>query len=693
MVKEPFPPALHSSFSRRLRRRLSRWLDQREVSESAITMFTALVVGIGSGLGAVIFRGLISGANRLSYQGLGDIMEGIAPYHLLVIPTFGGLIVGILIYRFAREAKGHGVPEVMEAVAIHGGRIRPRVAVIKALASSICIGSGGSVGREGPIVQIGSALGATLGQTMKLSAARTRNLVACGAAGGIAATFNAPIAGAIFAVEIILGRFATRDFGAVVISAVTADVIGQAFMGDLRTFVVPEYSLVSPWELLLYATLGVMAAVAAVIFSRGLYLMEDLWEKMRLPEYAGPAVGGLVLGVIGIFTFRIGGYPRVFGVGYETINDALVGRLAIQVTLALIVIKLLATSVTLGSGGSGGVLAPSLFMGAMLGNAFGQLTNQLFPQITAPSGAYALVGMSAFFSGAAHAPVTAIIILFEMTRDYHIILPLMLATVVSTLVSSVLSRESIYTLKLSRRGLRLEHGQDVDVMQGVTVGEVMTTDMDVVPLDMPLEDLAAEFRRTRMHGFSVVTPSGELAGMVSVQDLDRVLAEGSIQGKKVADIATTKALFTTYPHEPMGVALRRLGIRGVGRLPVLEREGSKRVVGVIRRTDIVRAYNHAITKRAQHLQKAEEHGLSQSPDMRLIDLEVLANSPAAGIQVREIALPEESLILSLQRGDEQHVVRGDTVLRAGDKITVFAGRDVAAIVRERLLGTEAATRD
>jgi len=290
-------------------------------------MFTSLVVGVGAGLGAVIFRRLIEGVQTAAYDGLGGLLAGIAPFHLLIIPALGGLIVGPLIYRFAREAKGHGVPEVMEAVALRGGRIRPRVALVKSLASSICIGTGGSVGREGPIAQIGSALGSTLGQALKLSDERIRSLVACGAAGGVAATFNAPIAGSLFALEVILGQFHAVYFGAVVISAVTADVIAHIFEGDLRAFAVPEYSLVSPWELALYTLLGALAAILSVAFSRLLYLLEDLWDEIRLPEYLKPALGGLVLGAVGILTYKIDGYPRVFGVGYDSIGQALFGQL------------------------------------------------------------------------------------------------------------------------------------------------------------------------------------------------------------------------------------------------------------------------------------------------------------------------------------------------------------------------------
>jgi CIC family chloride channel protein len=674
------------AFSERWRLRLSEWLGQQQITESGVIMITALAVGIGAGLGAVIFRRLIGGMQTLAYDGLGGLLDGIAPFHLLIIPAIGGAIYGPMIYRYAREAKGHGVPEVMEAVALRGGRIRPRVAVIKSLASSICIGTGGSVGREGPIAQIGSALGSTIGQALKLSDERVRNLVACGAAGGIAATFNAPVAGAMFALEIILGQFHSVYFGAVVISAVTADVIAHAFESDVRAFAVPEYTLVSPWELVFYAALGTLAALAAVGFTRLLYASEDLWDELPMPEYVKPVLGGVLLGVIGILTFKIDGYPRVFGVGYDTIGPALFGELAIQVTLTLLFAKLLATTLTLGSGGSGGIFAPSLFMGAMLGEVVGKAVHQLFPTITAPSGAYALVGMAAFFTGAAHAPATAILILFEMTGDYHIILPLMLATVVSTLISRAISRENIYTLKLSRRGVHLEQGQDIDVMQGVTIGEAMTEDVDVVPLSMPLEELADEFARTHHHGFPAVDDAGDLAGVVSIRDLEQALTAGPIAGKTVADIATTDGLIVAYPDEPMWVALRRLGTRDISRLPVVEAEGSRQLVGVVRRADIIRAYNHAIVQRAQHQHRGDVLRLGKLDSAGFEHLSIPPQSPIIGRSISEIDLPDECLVVSVRRGRKLYVAHGKTVLQAGDQLTVFANQECASELHQCLTG-------
>lgn len=683
-------------FARFQGQKLLAWLDRHGVSESGVIMLTALLVGTGGGFGAVVFRWLIQSVQTISYDGLGGLLSGIAPYHLLIIPALGGAVFGPLIYYLAREAKGHGVPEVMAAVALNGGRIRPVVAVVKSLASAICIGTGGSVGREGPIAQIGSALGSTVGQVLKLSDERISNLVACGAGAGIAATFNTPIAGAIFALEVILGQLHVLYFGAVVIAAVTADVIAHIFLGDERAFIVPAYTMVSPWELVFYALMGIIAALAAVTFTKLLYLSEDLWERLRFPEMFKPVLGGLLLGAVGIFSAKINGFPRVFGVGYESISQALLGQLALQMSLILLVAKLLATIITLGSGGSGGIFAPSLFMGALLGDVFGQAVNHFFPAITAPPGAYALVGMAAFFAGAAHAPVTAIIILFEMTHDYRIILPLMLTTVMSTMVSRIVSRESIYTLKLARRGIHLEQGQDVDVMQNVTVGEVMTTDIEPVPMDMSMTELADRFERTHHHGFPVVDDEGNLVGMVTLQDLERARAQGAqgaregmaFQGKTVADIATTEGLLVVYPYDMMWKALRLLGTRDLGRLPVVEEEGSRKLVGVVRRSDIVRAYTRAITRRAHEQHRAEVERLGRLDSTSFEHIELLDGSPVVGKRIGEITLPKDCLIVSVRRGRKLYVPHGDTRLQVGDKLVVFTDRDCVAEMRRNLLGEE-----
>jgi CIC family chloride channel protein len=519
-----------------------------------------------------------------------------------------------------------------------------------------------------------------------MSDERIRNLVACGAAGGIAATFNAPIAGVLFALEIILGQFSVRYFSTVVISSVTASVIGRIAFGNVPAFAVPTYAMVSPWELVLYALMGVLAAPVAVAFVRVLYWFEDRFDGWKaMPEYFKTPVGGALLGLSGLLFFQLnqsrgwdvpGNPVAFFGVGYEAMEWALLGQGTLVLLLGLVVIKALATSLTIGSGGSGGVFAPSLFIGAMLGGAFGQVSHSLFPSVTAASGAYALVGMAAVFAAAARAPITSVLILFEMTDDYRIILPLMLATVISTILAEHLSRESIYTLKLLRRGIRLEQGRDIDVMQGVLVGEAMTTEVDTVSADLGLVELEQVFAESHHHGFPVLDEQGELFGIVTLQDLGRAAEREPLEGRTVRDIAT-RSVLTVFVDEPMWVALKRLGTRDVGRLPVVDRQNPRRLVGLIRRSDIVRAYRVGISRRLDLQERADKLRLGRLTGTEFIEIRVEPGSPQAGRQVRELPLPQECLLTTARRGDKVILLHGDTRIQEGDHLVALADSDCA----------------
>jgi CIC family chloride channel protein len=546
-------------------------------------LILAVLVGVVAGLGAVAFRWLIKSFQSLFFDGGSQVLSFLGDYYIIIIPALGGLLVGLLVYYFAREAKGHGVPEVMEAVALKGGRIRPRVSIVKALASSICIGSGGSVGREGPIVQIGSSFGSAIGQWLKLPDDMVKVLLACGAAGGISATFNAPIAGVFFALEIILGRVVTRRFAYVVISSVVADFLAQAFLGNTRAFPLPAFGMVSPWEFLFYTVLGVLAAFTALAFTYLLYRCEDLFDSLKIPEYLKPALGGLALGAIGIYSMDL------FGVGYEGITKALSGELVLGTLLLLSLLKIVATSLTLGSGGSGGIFAPSLFIGAMLGTAVGTIFGNFFPSITEPAGAYGLVGMAAVFAGATRAPFSAILIIFEMTGDYAIILPLMTSVVISTMLTRAFRRETIYTLKLLRRGVDIEQEEMSDVMRTITVREAMTRDFPTVSPTMKVDALLRMFQKTGHHGFPVVDKEGRLAGIITQNDLERHLSTSTGDNQQTVNDIATKSPFVAYPDQTLDRVLVATE-EEYGRIPVVSRDDNRRLLGVLRRHDIIRAY-------------------------------------------------------------------------------------------------------
>ncbi len=561
-------------------------------NENLFIVLLAVCVGLLSGVGAVGVRFLIRLFQRLFFGGNGinllEPMRHLPWWYILIAPAIGGVIIGPIIFYFAREAKGHGVPEVMLATLLQGGKIRPRVAFIKALVSALCIGSGGSVGREGPLVQIGASVGSSLGQVFKLTEKQVSTLVACGAGSGIAAAFNAPIAGALFAVEIILGDFGVSAFSPIVLSSVMATLVSHYFEGDFAAFIVPPYKLVSAFELIPYTVLGVLAGFAALAFIWVLYFSENMFEKWSFPEWLKPAVGGIAIGAMALWV------PNLFGVGYETINMALHGNLALWFLLLLIPVKILATSITLGSGGSGGVFAPSLFLGASTGGVIGILFHSLFPHLTATPGAYALVGMGAVVAGATQAPITAILIIFELTNNYHIIIPLMFSCIISTLITTNIKKESIYTQKLKFKGISLKEGREESILKAIPVSHVMSTTVTYFTYTVNLATICDVALKSPQHIFPVVDEEMNYRGYFSMEELKSVLLDrGDLANLVIAEdiIEGTQAVpLEANVHDAMDL----LGHNGVEELPVVD---GKKLVGIVAAKQILEIYQMELHKR------------------------------------------------------------------------------------------------
>jgi len=561
-------------------------------NENLFIVLLAIGVGVLSGVGAVGVRFLIRLFQRLFFGGNGiallEPLRHLPWWYILIAPAIGGLIIGPIIYYFAREAKGHGVPEVMLATLLQGGKIRPRVAFIKALVSALCIGSGGSVGREGPLVQIGASVGSTLGQLFKLTEKQVSTLVACGAGSGIAAAFNAPIAGALFAVEIILGDFGVSAFSPIVISSVMATLVSHFFEGDFAAFVVPPYKLVSAFELIPYTILGIVAGFVALGFIWVLYFSENAFEKWAFPEWLKPALGGLVIGGMAL------GIPNLFGVGYETINEALHGSMALWFLLLLIPAKILATSITLGSGGSGGVFAPSLFLGASTGGIIGILFHAQFPHLTANPGAYALVGMGAVVAAATQAPITAILIIFELTNNYHIIVPLMFSCIISTLITTNIKKESIYTQKLKFKGINLKEGREESILKAIPVAHVMTSPVTYFTYTVNLDTICDVALKSPQHVFPVVDEQMNYRGYFSMGALKSVLFDkGDLANLVIAeDIieGTESVSLEANVHEAMDM----LGNNGMEELPVVDGE---KLAGLVAAKQILEIYQMELHKR------------------------------------------------------------------------------------------------
>ncbi|MBI3960040.1 MAG: chloride channel protein [Chloroflexi bacterium] len=647
--------------------------------EELILFGTAILVGLGTGLGAVAFIWLLGQIGGLT-QWMQSLLGSVAG--LLLAMSIAGLIVGYVIDRWASEAKGHGVPEVMEAVALRGGHIRPRVAVLKVLASSITIGTGGSAGREGPIVQVGAALGSTVGQLFHFSGDRVRTLVACGAAAGIAATFNAPIAGAIFAQEVILNNFTARYFGMVVISGVAASIVSRALLGDKPAFLVPAYPMNHLAELAVYVVLGLLAACVAVLFIRVLYKFEESFDSRPLPLYVRTTVGMVLTGLVALLLPG----REVLGPGLHMIGEAIAGdfNMGLGLMAALLLLKMLATSFTLGAGNSGGVFAPSLFMGAILGGIVGQVAHDLWPGIVTNPGAYAIVGMAAVFAGAARAPITAVLIVFEMSGDYKLILPLMLATVISTFLAEAIFKESIYTLKLRMKGVHLQGGRDVDIMQGVSVTEVMGRDLHTISDSATLTQLSDTFSQTRSHGLLVLDPAGKLWGIITVTDLDRAVAEKMPRATPVSHIGTPfERLAVAYPDETIGDALARMSVRGFGRLPVVARQDRGQLLGIIRRADIIKAYNVGLARRAELQHRTQRTQLRNLDGTEFVEVVLGADDSAIGKSIQEIsgALPQDAILVSIRRNGRVLIPHGTSRFEAGDLVTAFIHtQDIDALV-------------
>jgi CIC family chloride channel protein len=618
-------------------------------------------VGAGSGLGAVAFRYLISfftwvftghtefgqngyvGSSHLPWLGLG---------FLIVAPVVGGLIYGPLVYRFAREARGHGVPEVMIAVAENGGRIRPQVSIVKALASALTIGTGGSVGREGPIVQIGSALASTLGQWIRMPENRMRILVACGAGGGIAATFNAPITGVFFGVEIILREISADALFAVMLSAMVSDAVAIPFLGDkpfLSDFPV-GIALHDPREYILIAVLAVVAALIGLLFKTVLYGLEDIADKLwrGRPEWLRPAVGGLVLGLILL------ALPQMYGVGYPVMFKIVAGDYALWFLLILVVGKIIATSVSLAIGGSGGVFGPSLFIGVTSGMVFGIVVDHLFGPDAGDPALYAVVGMGAVFASAARAPLTSFASVVEMTGDFTLTLPVMLAVAIAAAVSRGVSYGTIYTTKLLRRGQDVDRAAPWRAFTDLSAAQVMAR------LSTPI-DLGTTRR---------AVPDDKPAG---TEQTDAVPA---IPGT-VTHVREPQAVFAT---ESITDVLRQLDEYGRDGLPVLTEDG-RRIQGWITNHSAIQAITrelgrHVALTSADSFTGGSRRNAPRGPatpltGYQLLEVTIPRTSPVLGKELGAVAWPPGHLPVSFVRGPRLRRPDPHITIAVGDRINLL----------------------
>jgi CIC family chloride channel protein len=557
----------------------------------AVSLLAGLV-GVAAGGAAYGLYALITlVSNLVFYQRCSlahlDVARHTLGAWVLVVPALGGLAVGLMAKYGTSKIRGHGIPEAMEAVLFNRSRISPRVALLKPVSAAVAIGTGGPFGAEGPIIQTGGALGSMLGQALHLTAVERKTLLAAGAAAGMAATFNTPIAAVILAIELLLFEYKPRSFIPLVIASTLATAVHFVLMGRGAMFTVGAVEFGFPSALPWYLPLGVICGFAAVGLSRALYWVEDQFEKLPCDQLWWPAIGGLGLGAIALFV------PRVLGVGYGTISDLLNARLALDLLVVIALAKAAALLVSLGSGTSGGLLAPMFMVGAALGGLYAGTVNHFLPGAHLSLSAFALVAMAALFGSAARAPFTLIVFAFELTRNYDAVLPLMLGVVVAHGIALRFMENSIMTEKLARRGLRVHQEYEVDVFQQMHVAEVMDTEPPLVPAGTPVSELTERIARgeaalTRHQALLLVDAQGLLAGILTRGDLVRAL-EHDPQGELTALEAGSAEPQVAFPDELLGNALTRMLHCGCGRLPVVARDGQKKIVGYLGRAAILEA--------------------------------------------------------------------------------------------------------
>jgi len=564
-----------------------RTMERFRIGPQMFIVLLATIIGALTGLGAVSFILLIRLFKSFFFGILYSAMAP-APFLIFLLPALGGLAIGPLIHYFPKEAKGDGVPHAMETVALRGGIIKPRTVALRTITAAITIGSGGSVGREAPIAQIGAAVGSMVGQFLRVSGERMRNLVGCGAAGGIAAVFNAPMGGVFFALEVLLGDFSAQTFPPIVIASVTAVAVSRAFLGNVLIFSVPPFALASLPQILFCAFLGTACGVIAQAFIWSLDATEKTFSSSKIPVWARAAVGGGLTGIIAIK------FPQVLGTDHTALDQALHGVLPWVLLMAVGFLKIVATSCSLGSGGSGGVLGPSLFIGGMIGGLVGSAANALFPGAAGSVGGYTLIGMAAFLAPMVGAPLTAILILFEMTGDYEIILPLLIAVISAMLVSGQISRFSLYTRHLHKKGVDLVRGREEGVLKTLTVKEVMRKEVLTISSSASFRHLSARFLAEHVDYFYLVDPDGALNGVVSFNDIrPYLMEEGLWDLVRVKDIASSNVISLT-PQESLFDVLIKFGYKNVAVLPVISDLQSRKLIGLIHRKEVLEAYQRRI---------------------------------------------------------------------------------------------------
>ena len=570
-------------------------------NDQVVLSILAVVIGAVTAVGAIGFRELIHLFHRVLFGAAPDSLSAAAAglhwWQVLLVPTLGGLAIGLFVRYVLPGRKPLGVAQVIEATAYHGGRMPFLAGLGAAFTSAASIGVGGSVGREGPVVHLGATLAAYTVERLHLSRSLLLTLLACGVASAVAASFNAPIAGVFFALEVILGHYALRAFAPIVIASVTGTIISRIHFGDFPAFVVLDYMIVSFLEFPAFAILGALSALVALLFIHGIFLVDGTWKRIPLPAWARPALAGLALGAIALI------FPQVLGVGYGATNAALNESLGLTLLIALLVAKTAATVLCLGSGFGGGVFSPSLFLGAMLGGAFGILAASVFPEYGSTHGAYTIVGMSAVAAAVLGAPISTILIVFELTGSYEITMAVMVATVIASLITREAGVKSFFLRQLEREGLKLDVGRLEGLLRGIPIRQVMQTDYPFVGAVAPVAEIREKLKETMGGEVYVVGSSGRFLGAIALNDLGESAFDPSIDALLNAVDLLHRHPMVLEAGDDLEKGIKLLEGSDEHSLPVVDDTDTMRLIGVLYEQDAIRAYNQALLHA-----RAEEHG-------------------------------------------------------------------------------------
>ncbi len=581
--------------------RLLMWLRRVVRNDQLILTFLALVVGAAGGFAVVVFRDAIVFVQTAFYgsgtEHLFKYVETLPAWRVVAAPTVGGLVVGLLICYMLPGRRPVGVADVIEASALRGGHMSSAIGLRGAAVNVLSIGVGASVGREGPAVHLGAALASAIARRLRLTRTLARTLLGCGVATAVAASFNAPIAGALFASEVIVGHYALRSFAPIVIASVTGTAISRASFGDYPAFTISEHAIASYWELPAYALLGLIAGVAAMALMKGIFLAQDAAARTRLPDWAKPAVAGFMVGLMALVI------PQVLGVGYGATEFALIVAFPLWLLLAVGLAKMVATSICIGFGFGGGIFSPALVIGAMVGGAYGIVVSWIMPDISAGPGGYTIVGMGAMAAAVLGAPISTTLIIFEMTGNYPLTLGVMVAVVLASVLTRQLYGQTFFTAQLARRGHHVKGGHESGLLRSLKVLDIVSHESELVTLDVALPELRTMLTGSRSGELFVVRENGALFGTITLADMSEVAFDPEFDDLiKAGDVARMHPP-VLLASDTLETALTLMRDADEEHIAVVEDAESMTFVGCVHERDVMDAYNQALLK-----VRREEHG-------------------------------------------------------------------------------------